>query len=315
MSNQITLTFAGEPSSLSSAFDSVGRDAEMMAQRTEESTRRMADGFDYASSQSSMLSGGIGDVGGALTAAFGEDSGLGQLGAEMERYGTIIMGVTGLSDLLLFATNNLRIAQLRQAAAQRVQTAAQWLSNTAMLASPLTWIVLGILAIVAVIVLIATKTDWFQRAWRASWGWIKNAASNTWDFLKKIPGWIGSAFSKVAGFISAPYRAAFNAIARAWNSTVGRLSWTVPGWVPFIGGNSISVPNLPTFHSGGIVPGVGPVPIMALGGERVLPRTSSGAGAPVRLAADDELMRVLLEKIAGAVRAAGGDPAALGIRG
>jgi hypothetical protein len=319
MSNRLVLSFAGEPTDLSNAFKSVGKDAEQMGDTTEHATRRMAEGFDNASMQSSMLSGGIGDVGGAMTAAFGDDTALGQFGAQLETVGTVIMGVTGLSDLLLFATNNLRLGQLRMAAASKIQAAAQWISNTAMLASPLTWIILAVIALVAAIVLIATKTDWFSRAWRASWKWIKDAAANTWEFVKKIPGWTAQAFSKIADFITRPYRAAFNGIARAWNATIGRLSWSVPGWVPVIGGNTISVPNLPTFHSGGIIPGVvgTAVPFMGIAGERVSGIASRGGGgsdAPTLVAAGDELVRVLLERIAAEVQSQGGDAATVGIR-
>jgi hypothetical protein len=176
--------------------------------------------------------------------------------------------------------------------------------------------VVGIVALIAVIVLIARKTDWFSRAWRAAWSWVKSAAAGTWDYLKKIPGWIGSAFSKVAGFISAPYRAAFNAIATAWNNTVGRLSWTVPGWVPGIGGNSISVPHLPTFHAGGVVPGVPGTPTVALlqAGEHVSSIAGSGGGGRVMLGSDGtRLGDALVTLIAETVARKGGRPERLGI--
>ena len=155
-------------------------------------------------------------------------------------------------------------------------TAAQWAWNAAQLASPTTWIILAILALIAVIVLIATKTDWFQRAWKASWNWIKMAASNTWDFLKKIPGWLGKAFSAVADFLTAPFRRAFNGIRNLWNSTIGGFSFSIPGWVPGIGGNSITIPR---FHSGiDSVPGPAGSEMLAIlhAGERVIP---AGAGA------------------------------------
>lgn len=157
-------------------------------------------------------------------------------------------------------------------------TAAQWAWNFAQLASPTTWIVLGILALVAVIVLIATKTTWFQRAWKASWKWIKEAAVDVWDWLKKVPGWIGDAFGKIVKFISLPFRTAFNLIADAWNNTIGRLSWTVPGWIPGIGGNTISVPHLPKFHSGGTVPGAPGSEMLAVlqAGETVTPAGRGG---------------------------------------
>lgn len=197
-------------------------------------------------------------------------------------------------------------------------TAAQWAWNAAQLASPTTWIILAIAALVAIIVVIATKTDWFQKAWRNSWRWVRNAAADTWDFLKKIPGWIGTAFSKVAGFIIAPYRAAFNFIADAWNNTVGRLSWTVPGWVPGIGGNTISVPHLPKFHSGGVVPGVPGSETLAIlqGGEKVSSRASqvNGGGEEwIRLDLGD-LGDALLTPIARAVSRKGGQVTHLGVR-
>jgi hypothetical protein len=185
-------------------------------------------------------------------------------------------------------------------------TAAQWAWNAAQLASPLTWIILAVIALIAVIVLIATKTDWFQKAWRASWGWIKSAAANTWDFIKKIPGWIGTAFKAVAGFITAPFRAAFNFIASAWNNTVGRLSWTVPGWVPGIGGASISVPHIPKFHSGGVVPGPAGSEMLAIlqAGERVIPTAANhGEMAAVTVMLDGD---VLVEALARLVRKRGG---------
>ncbi|HEY5833587.1 MAG TPA: hypothetical protein VIW71_06570, partial [Streptomyces sp.] len=62
---------------------------------------------------------------------------------------------------------------------QRIATFAQMAFNTAMMLSPTTWIIIGIVALIAVIVLIATKTTWFQQIWRASWGAITRAASAT----------------------------------------------------------------------------------------------------------------------------------------
>lgn len=185
-------------------------------------------------------------------------------------------------------------------------TAAQWAWNAAQAASPLTWLLLAIGAVVAIIVVIATKTDWFQQAWRNAWGWIRNSTSNVIDWFKKVPGWIGNIFGKIAGFISRPFRAAFNFISDAWNNTVGRLSWTVPGWVPFIGGNTISVPNLPKFHTGGVVPGAPgtEVPIMAMAGETVIP---AGRGGDDTVHVTVKLDReVLINAMAKGVRRRGG---------
>ena len=50
----------------------------------------------------------------------------------------------------------------------------------------------------------------------------------------------------------APFQAAFNAIANIWNSTVGKLSFEIPDWVPNLGGNGFSMPKIPSFSEGGL---------------------------------------------------------------
>lgn len=64
-----------------------------------------------------------------------------------------------------------------------ITSTAFWGLAAAMLANPMTWIVIAIVAVVAAIVLIATKTTWFQTAWRVAWGAIREAALATWHFL------------------------------------------------------------------------------------------------------------------------------------
>ena len=80
----------------------------------------------------------------------------------------------------------------------------------------------------------------------------------------------------VADVITAPFKAAFRAVAGLWNSTVGALSFSVPSWVPVIGGKGFDVPNIPMLAEGGIVTG----PTLAMIGERgpeaVIPLNRAG---------------------------------------
>lgn len=325
MANQVTLTFAGETKPLEDGFDRVGGAAKRMDDSVGRSARGLDDhagglsrvGEAADSSESNII--GVHDVIDG-TATIMEGPGKQGIVAYLQGWADLAGGIAPVITWLA----QTKVATLAQAAASkvaagasRVWAGAQWLMNTALLASPITWIILAIVALIAIIVLIATKTRWFQNAWSASWKWIRSAAENTWNWLKKLPGWIGAAFSKVAGFISAPYRAAFNLIARAWNSTVGRLSWTVPDWIPGIGGRSISVPNLPTFHAGGTVPGWPgqAVPILAMAGERVSSETSSPARGEQWIRVDlGELGDALLAPIARAVQRRGGQVTHLGVR-
>ncbi|HEX6748805.1 MAG TPA: hypothetical protein VF092_16020 [Longimicrobium sp.] len=372
--NQVTLTFAGDADSLTRAMGDVEResnglerslsDVESQARATaraagtseeafEAAARQagvMGERLDRASGASSMLSGGIGDIGGALTEAFGEDHPIGKLGEQMEKAGTIITGVTGALDLMILANTVAQASWVRTAAsmvaartamiatsiATGVATAAQWLWNIAMTANPIGLIIVGVAALVAGIVWLATQTDFFAKAWKVIWDgivayvkWVVGNYQKAWELIvaganwvigifKKIPGLIGSAFSTVYSIITAPFRAAFNAVANLWNGTIGRLSWTIPSWVPGVGGNSIRAPRLPTMHSGGTVPGAPGAQVLAVlqAGETIGSRSAAGGRAELVIRSDGtRLADALVQLIAGAVRDKGGRPQVLGLSG
>lgn len=141
--------------------------------------------------------------------------------------------------------------------------------------------------------------DLITGAFKAAWDWIKNTvtagvlwvhAKIEWfkAVLSAMISSIRGIFSRVTDFITAPFKAAFNFVARAWNNTIGRLHWTVPDWVPFIGGNSFSAPRLPTFHTGGIVSGAFGAETLAVlrAGERVSGGSNGGGGDVVELRSD-----------------------------
>lgn len=323
MPNQVTLTFAGEEKPLVDSMERVGGASQRLGDEVGGTSKKLdehANGLEKVGSSADNAERNIIGVHDVIdgTATIMQGPGKQGIVAYLQGWADLAGGIAPMAEYLA----QTRIGTLAQAAAQKVAAVgakawagAQWLMNSALLASPITWIIVGIVALIAVIVLIATKTDWFQRAWRASWGWIRKAAADTWNFIKQIPGWIGNAFSRVASAISGPFRSAFNYVARAWNNTIGRLSWSVPSWVPIIGGNSISVPNLPTFHAGGTVPGgPGRTVVAALqGGEKVMSAASAdGGGQPIRIS-ENTLAGVLVRTIRDAVSSQGGDPDVLGI--
>jgi hypothetical protein len=73
------------------------------------------------------------------------------------------------------------------------------------------------------------------------------------DMFKLIYNSIKGTMGFIADVISAPFKAAFKAVAWLWNNTVGKLSFTVPSWVPGIGGKGFDVPDIPMLAEGGIV--------------------------------------------------------------
>lgn len=307
---QVTLTFAGDSQKLEDAFDRVGTAARSMGTDVSQAS----DSFDRVAESSDTVD----------TRAMGFRDTLTGIQDGFEGIKKINEGDLGFESLLLlgFGVGDLA-SGLTNFLVPAVKSAVGWFRamNLTLLTSPITWIVIGIVALVAVIVLIATKTDWFQKLWKAIWDKIGDPVKAAWDWIKKmsgkvldwfldIPSMTKKAFSKLTDIITWPYRTAFNTIADAWNATIGKLSWTVPDWIPKIGGMTISAPKLPKFHQGGVVPGAPGQEMLAVlqAGERVTPAGRSGGATVLEVhSGGSRLDDVLVEVLARAVRVRGGN--------
>jgi tape measure domain-containing protein len=110
---------------------------------------------------------------------------------------------------------------------------------------------------------------------------LKNDSAFVWAGIKET-------FKEGVNFLAGLAESFANVWVKAVNVVVGALNkikFSIPDWVPGVGGKSfgISIPlakeiTLPRFEFGGIVPGARgqAVPIMAHGGERVLPAGHAG---------------------------------------
>lgn len=83
-----------------------------------------------------------------------------------------------------------------------------------------------------------------------AWTNIKEAFQSMLDWMGKLPEKIGGFFTSIGTAIKNALGAAFDWIITKWNNTVGKLSWTVPSWIPGIGGSTFSAPK---FAAGAIV--------------------------------------------------------------
>ncbi|WP_320069750.1 hypothetical protein [Micromonospora sp. RTGN7] len=240
-----------------------------------------------------------------------------------------------------------RISMVATRAATLTWAAAQWVLNIAMTANPVGLIILAVIALIGIIVLIATRTTWFQTAWKVAWGGIKAAAAavGSWfvDTLWKkwilgayngivsggqrflswyfgLPVRLGKALAGVGKVLIGPFRAGFNAIAGLWNRTVGQLSFTLPSWVPGIGGNGFSMPKLPMLAKGGtatrsglaVVGEEGPEVVHLGAGASVIPLPRGGAGGGGAMVLEirsggSALDDLLVEILRGAIRRRGGN--------
>ncbi|HEY5836661.1 MAG TPA: hypothetical protein VIW71_22705, partial [Streptomyces sp.] len=195
--------------------------------------------------------------------------------------------------------------------------------------SPTTWIIIGIVALIAVIVLIATKTTWFQQIWRASWGAITRAASATWGWIKRnwplilailtgpiglavlyitrhwngivtfmsrLPGRISRATSGMFDGIKNAFRSAINFVIGGWNGltfSIPSIDTHIPG-VGRVGGTSFGTPNIPYLAHGGHILTSG----WAMVGERGPEAVHLGAGAtvaPLTRGGGGGVIRVVIE--------------------
>jgi hypothetical protein len=102
--------------------------------------------------------------------------------------------------------------------------------NIAMSLNPITAIAIGIGAVAAAAVIAYKKFETFRTIVDALFGavrwWISNVT------IPLFQGLLGA-----ATFV-------FKAIAAIWNNTVGKLAFTIPDWVPLLGGKSFAMPKI-----------------------------------------------------------------------
>jgi hypothetical protein len=121
--------------------------------------------------------------------------------------------------------------------------------NIAMALNPIGLIVIGIGALIAGLAIAYTKFEGFRKVVDNVFGAIKWYVHNV-----TIPA---------VNLLVDVFKKVFNGIAMVWNNTIGKFSFTVPSWVPKIGGKGFSMPDIPMLANGGIVTG----PTLAMIGE------------------------------------------------
>jgi phage-related protein len=123
----------------------------------------------------------------------------------------IIVGVVG----------GLAAAILILNVAMTISTVVIWAMNTAFLASPITWIVIGIIALIAVFVILWNKCEGFRNFFIGMWAAISGAASAAW-------AGITSATQSAIAWITSAVRVIQTVVTGVWNAilTAGRTAWS-----------------------------------------------------------------------------------------
>ena len=161
----------------------------------------------------------------------------------------------------------LNAAMKVYAAAQMIVNGVVAVFNALLLANPVTLIVLAIVAFIAILAALYFKFDS-----------VRKIVDTVFQGMLKGGKAVFDGLTTYFGAIFNIYKSLFNGIAKLWNSTVGKLAFNIPSWVPVIGGKGFEVPEIPMLADGGIVTG----PTLAMIGERgpeaVIPLSGRGGG-------------------------------------
>jgi tape measure domain-containing protein len=82
-------------------------------------------------------------------------------------------------------------------------------------------------------------------------GFVGGALSRIATVLRGAPAAIASAASGMFNGITDAFKTVVNGLGSIWNSTVGKISFKIPGWVPALGGKGFSMPKIPQLYRGG----------------------------------------------------------------
>lgn len=296
MANEIKLVFAGDSKSLERAADRAG-----------DAVTDMADDFKRADKEAGKFSGGVTGLNDKIDASEGKfmaaadladglASSLGiNVGPTIEyarAFGDMAGGFTGLVAPALESMSG-KFSKLTFVT--KIQTGATTALNAVMRANPIGLIVTALAALAIGFTIAYKKSETFRRIVHG----IKDAVL---DAGKKLMG--------LAEIITLPYTIAFRAIARLWNSTIGKLEVNIPGFsIPFgpsFGGISFGVPDIPELATGGVARGGRPHIVGERGPELFIPGQTGtvvpnggfgGARVDIVLSGDAELVALMRRSI------------------
>lgn len=129
--------------------------------------------------------------------------------------GTLSGGITGISNFVKVGVGIVQVASGAKTATEafgalaessKLASIAQWAFNSSILANPITWIVVGIAAVVAALALFFTKTKTGQQMWSNFVSWLKNA----WQSLVQVAQTVWNAIVQA-------FNTSVNAVKGAWN--------------------------------------------------------------------------------------------------
>ena len=102
-----------------------------------------------------------------------------------------------------------------------IATAAQWALNAAFLASPIGWIVLGIGAVVAGMILLYNNVEPVRKGFDMAWNVIKVGATYVWEILKKLGSVLFAVGELVFTYLTLPFQVVWGVISEIGSAIGG----------------------------------------------------------------------------------------------
>ena len=190
-----------------------------------------------------------------------------ELGGWLQENTTLFLVIAGAVGGLAGTILALNAAMKVWSAIQTIVNGLTAVWNFLLNANPIGLVVIAIAALIAIMIVLEKKFGIITATWKA----LVDAFKASTDLIVAI-------FEGIADAIVEAFKYAFNSVARIWNSTVGKLSFSIPSWVPGIGGKGFSVPQIPMLADGGIVTGPTLAMIGKRGPEAVVPLNRGGIG-------------------------------------
>ena len=285
----VTLTLAGDEKKLTEAFERVGAASKSMSDQVDDSSKTMrtaGDRFEATTERFDTLDTRAMGFRDTLTGL--QDGFKGLTDDSDSLLDTLLLLGFGIGDLASGFVNFL-LPMLRTFWTTLVESVipAVWSFTSALLANPITWVVIGIAALIAIIVLLVKHWDWVKEAASNAAGWVRDRWNDLMGWFAGIPAWFGRIFGAVGDAISGAFKGALN-----W--VIDRLNWLVDRANDLIYGINLvnpfndipAIPHIPRMHTGGVVPGAPGTESLAIlqAGERVTAANSAAGGGAVTIA-------------------------------
>ncbi len=159
---------------------------------------------------------------------------------------TAITGPVGLVLLAIGAVIAIGVALWRNWETITAAVGAAWDWLTGKIGQAADWIEDRIVGFATEIV---ERWDWIKNKAAEAVAWIQEKWERLVGFIKAIPTAIGHNLGSIFDTVVEGFKRAWNAVA----GVVNRADFTLPASIPFIGGTTIGLPDLPMLAEGGSI--------------------------------------------------------------